>query len=1188
MDAYKKYVMTWSKLIPVVLVFALFSADAFAKGVSLMLNKSFFVAGDRMEVKCKVSATDIPAQSADVYFALGTPDAKLYCMDTDGLMGDPNVISAALLGWPVVDVVSATLFAIDLPSGIPSGTYAWYLVLCQSEKDAKDKNNWLASDAYQWGFEEGNSTGMEVLRSERQRNSAPDVTEADLTELVSGNSDFAFDLYHEVREEAENLFYSPHSISLALAMTYAGARNNTESQMADTLHFSLTQEHLHPAFNALDLELASRGQGAEGQDGEGFKLNIVNAIWGQTGYPFLPGFLDVLAENYGAGLRLLDFQNAPEDSRECINNWVSDQTEDRINDLIPQGSITPLTRLVLTNAIYFNAAWLYPFDEELTQQDGIFHLPGGSQITVPMMSQTEYFRYTSGDGYQAVELPYDGEELSMVVFLPESDRFDEFEASLNAGRVETIINNFSPTYLHLTMPKFEYKFSLGLKDVLKVMGMNDAFDSVIADFSGMDGTCDLYIGDVLHKAFVSVDEAGTEAAVATAVIMVGTGIPPTPTEFTLDHPFIFLIRDIETGAILFVGRVLDPDPGYTSKLYCPPDRTSWTPEGPRVLPYIGNASDPAGGDVLNNPSTYFRALHSDTLNSDEIVTAAAPVFEADWIAEENFYLPEGPTFDKSGNLYFSPLWPEEDVVLVSLDPNDGTRRWAITGFSYGSGAPLILNDPDNPDAQIIYLGLYDRAIAVNPNGTTVWDVSTGLPVVTPESSPDTHLYGINYDPTTDALIGLAGDGHLYALDRKTGSPLLSSEYIIPGEKSPPGSITVPAFIQNKMDNALKKLIGSRAAIIGESPSKLLVDALLGNESKVANYFSVDPHSGRVWVAATAPDDEDGSLDGVSEYGALYCLKLIADGGGTYTMVEQFHTSFASGTAATPALNADGTRVYEGDNFGKLLAVNAADGVKIWDLDVGIQIFASISVASDNNELYLSTSDAIIKVIDKGDHGEEVWRSNLDMYVVNQHNNKNLLTAAICANGIAFQAAHCAVIGDLPPMPLAVGVGLLDRETGEVRYFTKGREESVSITPIGPDGSLYIGHSPVRRALSVALFGKNVPAITGGIQKFSAKRLDLLARDAVHAAADRALNASDNGAGWAPEVKEIESKQIGILIEQCRTASTRAVSDGDLTGQKQTEMEGYLTAAESALSSANSDFTDAYQNLQLADNLLPSK
>jgi serpin B len=361
--------------------------------------------------------------------------------------------------------------SVTMPSGAENGWLFW-MVTVENFSSLDWENGIYELLFYQWDFADDNGTCMEILKSEQQRDSSPDVPEAELAELVAGNSDFAFDLYQEVREGAENLFYSPHSISLALAMTYAGARNETESQMADTLHFRLTQAHLHPAFNALDLELASRGEGAEGQDGKGFRLNIVNSIWGQTGYPFLPGFLDALAENYGAGLRLLDFQNAPEDSRVCINNWVSDQTEDRINDLIPQGSITSLTVLVLTNAIYFNAAWLYPFDEELTQ-DGTFHLPGGSHITVPMMSQTEHFRYASGDGYQVVELPYDGEELSMVVFLPESDRFDDFETSLDAGRVEAIIDSLSLSYLRLSVPRFKYEWGLGLVSTLKAMGMID-------------------------------------------------------------------------------------------------------------------------------------------------------------------------------------------------------------------------------------------------------------------------------------------------------------------------------------------------------------------------------------------------------------------------------------------------------------------------------------------------------------------------------------------------------------------------------------------------------------------------------------------------------------------------------------------------------------------------------------------
>ena len=220
----------------------------------------------------------------------------------------------------------------------------------------------------------------ELIKSEKQRETSPDVNEADLTTLVDGNSAFAFDMYQALREEDGNLFYSPYSISLALAMTYAGARGETAQQMADTLHFTLENNRLHPAFNWLDIELGSRGEGAKGKDGEGFRLNIVNAIWGQKGYKFLSEFLDILAENYDAGLRPLDFAKAPEESRITINNWVSDQTEGRIEDLIPQGLIDTWTRLVLTNAIYFNAAWQYPFQEDMTE-DGPFYLLDGGEVT---------------------------------------------------------------------------------------------------------------------------------------------------------------------------------------------------------------------------------------------------------------------------------------------------------------------------------------------------------------------------------------------------------------------------------------------------------------------------------------------------------------------------------------------------------------------------------------------------------------------------------------------------------------------------------------------------------------------------------------------------------------------------------------------------------------------------------------
>jgi serpin B len=401
--------------------------------------------------------------------------------------------------------------------------------------------------------------GAEVARSAKRRVIAPDVAPSNLADLVDGNSAFAFDLYRTLREGKEgggNFFYSPHSISLALAMTYAGARGETEWQMADVLHFALSQDRLHPAFNGLDIELARRGEGAEGKDEEGFRLNIVNALWGQDGYEFLPEFLDALAENYGAGLRLLDFRNAPEESRVVINDWVSDQTEDRIQDLIPQGAIDPLTRLVLTNAIYFNAAWDNPFEPNLTE-DGPFYLLDGGEVTVPMMRQTESFGYTEGEGYQAVELRYDGGELSMVILLPEAGEFETFEGSLDAARVDAIVAALAHREVALKMPKFEFDSDFSLQDPLVAMGMPDAFAEV-ADFSGMTGNRDLFIADVIHQAFVSVDEAGTEAAAATAVIMAELAVPAEPVEVTVDHPFVFLIRDIETGAILFVGRVVNP------------------------------------------------------------------------------------------------------------------------------------------------------------------------------------------------------------------------------------------------------------------------------------------------------------------------------------------------------------------------------------------------------------------------------------------------------------------------------------------------------------------------------------------------------------------------------------------------------------------------------------------------------
>ncbi len=396
------------------------------------------------------------------------------------------------------------------------------------------------------------------LRSDKQRITAPDVDAADLEVQVAGNTAFALDFYNQLRADSDdNIFFSPHSIEVALAMTWAGAREQTEADMAGALHFELDQDRLHPVFNHIDLELISRGEGAEGADGEGFRLNVINAIWGQTGYTFLDAFLDVLAEHYDAGLRLMDFVADPEGAAEEINAWVAEVTEGRIEDLIPPGAITVYTKLVLVNAIYFNAAWASPFEEEFTS-DGPFHTLDGQTVQVPMMHQEFEFPYAEGEGFQAVELPYDGNELSMLILVPDQGTLATFEAGLDAQFLDDLSGSMEYGMVELTMPRWELDgATISLKQMLAAMGMEIAF-TPSADFSGMNGTGDLMIHDVLHQAFVKVNEAGTEAAAATAVIVGDVSVPPQGPQITLDRPFIYLIRDIPTGQVLFVGRVVDP------------------------------------------------------------------------------------------------------------------------------------------------------------------------------------------------------------------------------------------------------------------------------------------------------------------------------------------------------------------------------------------------------------------------------------------------------------------------------------------------------------------------------------------------------------------------------------------------------------------------------------------------------
>jgi serpin B len=389
--------------------------------------------------------------------------------------------------------------------------------------------------------------------------SGPNVDEERLANLAADNAAFALDLHaHLAEEKGGNQFLSPYSISVALAMTFAGTRGKTREQMRETLHYALGED-VHPAFADLEAVLESRETATdpvEGNEVDAFQLDLANAVWGKEGYAFAQEYLALLDEYYGAGLRRADFAGQPDAERERINEWVADATEDRIEDLLPSGSIGPDTVLVLTNAIYFMAAWLRKFDPEDTEQ-GTFTALDGSESQVPFMHQTLETAYASVDGAEAVELPYVGEEVSMVLMLPDEGTFETFERELDADRLFEIFDALGRAKGDLAMPTFEFGSKVQLKDALSALGMPVAFGGG-ADFSGMvEGeSAGLWIDDVFHESFVSVDEEGTEASAATAVLM-AESIPPEWGELRFDRPFLFCIRDRPTNAVLFLGRVVD-------------------------------------------------------------------------------------------------------------------------------------------------------------------------------------------------------------------------------------------------------------------------------------------------------------------------------------------------------------------------------------------------------------------------------------------------------------------------------------------------------------------------------------------------------------------------------------------------------------------------------------------------------
>lgn len=373
----------------------------------------------------------------------------------------------------------------------------------------------------------------------------------DAREVARVSNKFAFDLYGQLRQTEGNLFFSPASVSTALAMTYAGAGGQTKEQMAQVLHLDAADERVHQGFGELARILNSNG--------ERYQLRMANRLWGLEGYPFQPAFLKVTRDDYGAELAQIDYHK-PDKTAQTINRWIAKQTEGKIGPMISPSMIDPLTRLVLTNAIYFKAAWQDEFWKSATEE-APFHVSADEEAKVSMMRQLEHFSYTETDDAQILELPYVGGDLAMVVLLPEqADGLAHLEQTATAERLEQWIAEYESRRVEIFLPKFKITSQLPLTEPLKSLGMASAFDQDHADFSAMSSAEKIWLSSVLHAAFVDVDEEGTEAAAVTVAWAAAEAPAPddTPVVFRADHPFLFLIRDLRTGAILFLGRLVNP------------------------------------------------------------------------------------------------------------------------------------------------------------------------------------------------------------------------------------------------------------------------------------------------------------------------------------------------------------------------------------------------------------------------------------------------------------------------------------------------------------------------------------------------------------------------------------------------------------------------------------------------------
>jgi len=641
------------------------------------------------------------------------------------------------------------------------------------------------------------------------------------------------------------------------------------------------------------------------------------------------------------------------------------------------------------------------------------------------------------------------------------------------------------------------------------------------------------------------------------------------------------------------------------RAFSPPPVSQWKPIGAR---HVADGTEAFNYSVVAFPDS-FHTMHANVHNDDSLWTAAAPMFELDYVAEPEMFIAEGPTLDNVGNLYFSPVSPKEDVSLVCLDAATGERKWTLPGRGPSYGAPLILNDPSDAQnhigigggRQIVYHSTRFDSYAVDTqSGNILWRTKPNLPSLSPTASRSHHTWGLNYHPFHDAIIGVMLGGEVFVQDRITGRPLSASLQLPCAPATPSASARPAWWLVERANKETDRAFGKMET--GRSLFENILEIVYGGGACVANFFVIDQNTGRIFIAATAEDAQDGKLDGQSDNGALYSVRLVPnaragqEGQNDLQLEVVGATYFHGGTGSTPSLSANGKVVYVSDDLNNVIALNAETLEELWILDVYEQVAASLAVAADNNEIFAITQTNVIKIQETFFHdGDELpsgahiaWIANLDAYPGAK--NVNTLTPTITANGIAISMGSVLEIGG-KDLPTNNGMGLLDRETGNLRYFSEGREDSISVSVVDRDGAYYQAHSPVRRAASRVFLGDKLAPLVGGIARYRPLRKDLLVRDATCAASARVVNMINYMVGkeTTPTYFHDDMRQVVGLLRQSKRVDTQILHE---IGRGQSDTVNYRAEhpkLEAALGATemlfNAEILDVGADLEVLGSLL---